>query len=434
MNLFTSAQFKMFGVVLAVLFATNSTFAQTTSFSYQGKLTDGGNPASGTYDLQFALFDSLSGGSQIGSTVTLAATVVTGGIFTVQLDFGNAFPGANRFLEQSVRPAGGGTFTLLTPRQRITSTPYSIRSATTANADNATQLGGVVASQYVQTNDSRLSDPRPPTPSSSNYIQNATSQQANTNFNISGNGVINGRIGVGTNAPLSKLDVRGNVTIGLPAFAPIFGINALFVANDDGGDPNNYFRIDGSGDTLYIVASSQPGASRGARLILRTGAAGMAEADRITIDESGNVGISGLVAVNLASGNTALCHNGFGVLSSCSSSLRYKTAIQPFQSGLSLVRSLHPVTFNWKSDGSRDLGLIAEEVAAVEPRLVTHNQKGEIEGVKYDRLTAVLINASKEQQALIELHQKQIAIQQSMIEKLRTRVSALEKLQQRKGK
>ena len=45
--------------------------------------------------------------------------------------------------------------------------------------------------------------------------------------------------------------------------------------------------------------------------------------------------------------------------------------------------------------------LAAEDVAAVE-LLVTKNDKGEIEGVKYDRLTAVLINAIKEQQKEIE--------------------------------
>src|SRR3989442_14922343 len=66
---------------------------QTTTFSYQGKLTDGGNPAIGNYDLQFAFFDSGAGGTQIGSTLTRSGVSVSGGIFTVQLDFGvSAFP------------------------------------------------------------------------------------------------------------------------------------------------------------------------------------------------------------------------------------------------------------------------------------------------------------------------------------------------------
>src|SRR6266702_5324209 len=78
--------------------------AQTTAFTYQGRLTDGGTSANGNYDLQFALWDSASGGSQIGSTQALPAVQVSSGVFTVTLDFGaNAFPGANRFLEISAR-------------------------------------------------------------------------------------------------------------------------------------------------------------------------------------------------------------------------------------------------------------------------------------------------------------------------------------------
>ena len=103
--------------------------AQTTTFTYQGRLTDGGTPANGNYDLQFALFDSVTGGSQFGSVQTISNVSVSNGGFTVQLDFGAAaFPGANRFLEISVRLAGSGSFTTLSPRQQITSTPYAIRS------------------------------------------------------------------------------------------------------------------------------------------------------------------------------------------------------------------------------------------------------------------------------------------------------------------
>src|SRR5437667_3651877 len=180
--------------VCAWLFATNAA-AQTTAFTYQGRLTDGGTSANGNYDLQFTLWDSASGGSQIGSTQALPAVQVSGGVFTVTLDFGaNAFPGANRFLEISARLSGASAFTLLTPRQSITSTPYAVRSGNASLADtatNASQLGGVGASQYVQTSDSRLSDSRAPSAGSSNYIQNTANPQSAT-FNISGNGTVGG--------------------------------------------------------------------------------------------------------------------------------------------------------------------------------------------------------------------------------------------------
>src|SRR6266487_3576921 len=94
----------LLGFLLIFICASSVRAQQTTAFTYQGKLTDGGNPANGNYDLQFALFDSAAGGTQIGSTLTRSSVAVSGGVFTVQLDFGvSAFPGANRFLEIGVR-------------------------------------------------------------------------------------------------------------------------------------------------------------------------------------------------------------------------------------------------------------------------------------------------------------------------------------------
>lgn len=114
--------------------------------------------------------------------------------------------------------------------------------------------------------------------------------------------------------------------------------------------------------------------------------------------------VSGFVTLQTLGlgGNQVLCRNGSLQIGICSSSLRYKTNIAPFSSGLDLVSRLPPITFDWKSDGTHDLGLVAEEVAAIEPLLVTYNQKGEVEGVKYDRIGVVLINAIKEQQKQIE--------------------------------
>ena len=84
------------------------------------------------------------------------------------------------------------------------------------------------------------------------------------------------------------------------------------------------------------------------------------------------------------------------------------------------MRRLRPVEFNWKESGMPDFGLVAEEVAEVEPLLVTHNKAGEIQGVKYERLGVVLINAVKEQQKLIEQLQRQNA-------ELRARLSKVER-------
>jgi hypothetical protein len=117
----------------------------------------------------------------------------------------------------------------------------------------------------------------------------------------------------------------------------------------------------------------------------------------------GNVAAFGYLDVTqyTSGGNITVCRNNTR-LSVCSSSLRYKTDITPFHRGLDLINRLRPINFTWKADGSRDFGLGAEDVATVEPLLVTHNERGEVEGVKYERVSVVLINAIKEQQREIE--------------------------------
>jgi hypothetical protein len=121
--------------------------AQTTAFSYQGRLTDTGNPANGNFDMTFGLFDAQSGGLQQGSTLTRNGVAVTAGLFSVTLDFGIGalIDGADRWLQIGVRPAGGGGgYSVLAPRQQLASSPYAVQ---TLNAQN---LGGLPASRYVQ--------------------------------------------------------------------------------------------------------------------------------------------------------------------------------------------------------------------------------------------------------------------------------------------
>jgi hypothetical protein len=112
-------------------------------------------------------------------------------------------------------------------------------------------------------------------------------------------------------------------------------------------------------------------------------------------------------------GDISICRSG-GAIAECSSSIRYKTNVLTFTSGLSLINRLRPVTFDWKSSGKNDLGLIAEEVAEVEPLLATY-KNGRVEGVKYDRVGVVLLNAVKEQQAQIESLKQQIELLKTLV-------------------
>jgi Chaperone of endosialidase len=119
-------------------------------------------------------------------------------------------------------------------------------------------------------------------------------------------------------------------------------------------------------------------------------------------------------------GSQDLCRNAQNRVAGCSSSMRYKTDAQSYTSGLEVISRLRPISFRWREQGERDLGLAAEEVAAVEPLLVTQNAEGEVEGVKYRQINVVLINAVKEQQRQIEQLQSQVARLQRTV-KQRTR-------------
>jgi hypothetical protein len=97
--------------------------------------------------------------------------------------------------------------------------------------------------------------------------------------------------------------------------------------------------------------------------------------------------------------------------------------IAPFSSGLDFIRQLRPISFDWKEGGMRDVGFGAEDVAAINPLFVTYNSKGEVEGVKYDRLTTVFVNAFKEQQARINEQQKLINERQKQIDQQQKRLA-----------
>jgi hypothetical protein len=186
--------------VILTFFTPPVTLAQTTRFTYQGQLTDSGAPQA-TYQMRFRLFDALSSGSQVGSTIENAAVAVSDGIFTVALDFGApVFSGADRYLEIAVRRNGGEGYTVLSPRQQIASSPYSIRTLSAQTADvalDANKLGGIDADEYV-TNATV----------GGSFINNGTTLQ-DADFNIDGNGFVGGTLGIGTTAPGSGLELRG---------------------------------------------------------------------------------------------------------------------------------------------------------------------------------------------------------------------------------
>ncbi|MBL8245634.1 MAG: tail fiber domain-containing protein, partial [Rhodanobacteraceae bacterium] len=107
-------------------------------------------------------------------------------------------------------------------------------------------------------------------------------------------------------------------------------------------------------------------------------------------------------------GATAVCRNASNQFASCSSSARYKEGIEDLGLGLAAAMQLRPVGYRWKETQAADVGFVAEEVAQLDERLVTRNAEGWVEGVKYDRLTAVLAGAVQELAAREELQRQEL--------------------------
>src|SRR5262249_33209985 len=135
------------------------------------------------------------------------------------------------------------------------------------------------------------------------------------------------------------------------------------------------------------------------------------------------------------SSSVQLCSNAGGDILQCgASSLRWKQNIQSFRSGLDVIRRLHPISFVWKEDGRADFGLGAEDVAKIAPNLVFTNETGEVEGVKYEKLNILLINAVKEQQQKIEAQQRQIKSQQQKLNQQQQEIVAIKKWLSRRNR
>lgn len=386
---------------LAGSYIQNGTAAQTGSFNIAGSGTIGGNLT-------------------VNGSITGAFSVPAGSITGV------------------VAAANGGTG-LNTP-------------GTSGNFLRST--GGGWSSQALSAND---------IPSlAGSYIQNSSSPQAGANFNIGGNGTAAGTlsgnvVNAGTEFRINNsrilADSGNNLFVGIGAGSGTTGLRNTIVGSSAGGNTtagdDNVFvgrnagLLNGTGSSNTIVGGSANMGSNnlmfataiGANSVVNTSdtivlgkAAGTYNtvprpADRIIIP--GTLSVGGTItvgALGTTGGMNNLCLDASNRIAQCSSSARYKYNVNSFNSGLNIVRRLQPVTFNWKSNGASDMGLVAEDVAAVEPLLVNRNANGEVEGVKYDRVGVVLLNAMKEQQAQIESLQKEVETRKASETSLKERL------------
>ena len=157
------------GSLLGVLLGAAAFRAGTpvdARFTFQGQLRDGDALVSGNVDIRFTLWDAQDGGAEVGTPVTRTNLTVTDGRFATELDFGaSAFAGDARWIQMEVRsPAGTGQYLAL-PRQRVNAVPYAL------------------------------------------YSLNGGLSPWNLDVATRDIGYVNGRVGIGTNAPTAALEV-----------------------------------------------------------------------------------------------------------------------------------------------------------------------------------------------------------------------------------
>ena len=118
-------------------------------------------------------------------------------------------------------------------------------------------------------------------------------------------------------------------------------------------------------------------------------------------------------SVNGAGTDTVIVNLSTGLLGHLSSSRRYKEEIKPMDKSSETLYRLNPVTYRFKKEidpsQSLEYGLVAEDVAQVDPNLAIRNGKGQIESVQYMSINAMLLNEFLKEHKKVEEQQASIA-------------------------
>ena len=105
---------------IAAALGMGAMLAHADSFTYPGRLQDGGTPANGRYDIQLTLYSKQSGGSVLAGPVTLYGVSVSNGNFSTNVDFGPMTPMTSQgWVDVKVSPAGNNAFVSLDNRSPV---------------------------------------------------------------------------------------------------------------------------------------------------------------------------------------------------------------------------------------------------------------------------------------------------------------------------
>ena len=210
-------------------------------------------------------------------------------------------------------------------------------------------------------------------------------------------------VGIGTITPNTKLDVNGNALI-TGSLTTTSNLSIGGVVTLTNGTSN---RI--TWGTVGVAAPTLTSYSAGVKLVLYDNI-GVSNAGYTIGIEAGTMFFTTGVtadAYKWYGGTTqAATLSGTGTFTCISltetSSKRYKENINTLDNALYKVICLRGVSYNRKENTTKEIGVIAEEVEQILPEVINYNKENQADSVSYGRLTAVLIEAIKEQQQQIE--------------------------------
>jgi trimeric autotransporter adhesin len=145
--------------------------------------------------------------------------------------------------------------------------------------------------------------------------------------------------------------------------------------------------------------------------------------------------IAGIFGRSNDPGTATICYvDANGKLASIFSSRRYKHDIKPMDNASETILAFKPVSFHYNSDAKNTpcFGLIAEEVAAVNPDLVIRDKEGEPMTVRYDQINAMLLNEFLKEHKRVEAQQASISQlkseMQTMVAQLKEQAAQIQKV------
>jgi hypothetical protein len=345
--------------------------------------------------------------SAVASPITTSFSGIADGRITTALDFGSAIDANEaRWLNIEVENPPGSGFVTLAPRTLVTPVPQArvAQTASFANAATTATTATTVPWSGV------TGVPNNVTSSFSAWIPGPSGS-----ITFSG-----GNVGIGVAAPAALLDVGGRLKIS----GPIQNTASAVTTGDMGlysGNATQWLRLvtNNAPINFYTNYSDGSGTTNGAPAML--------------ITSTGFVGIgTGTPTQRLTVSGNVLANNV-----TVPSSGRFKHNVLPMDDALEKLLKLEGVTFDWNAEYAvqrpgreHDIGFVAEDVAKVFPEVVFRDEQGRVTGMDYSRLTAVAVQAIKQQQAQraadLARFEAQLAKREAENAALRARLDAIE--------